>query len=59
MKLAALLLHGCELQKAIAALDRSGGQLRAALALAGKSPEIPDFDEDHLASETDQLALKP
>jgi len=59
LKLAALLLHGCDLQKAIAVLEHSGGQLRAALALTGKSPEIADFDDDHLASETDQLALKP
>ena len=60
LKLAALLLHGCDLKKAIAVLERSGGQLRTALALSGKVPTAaPDFGDDNLTSETDQLALKP
>jgi hypothetical protein len=31
-----LLLHGCDLNEATAVLDRTGGQLRRALALLGK-----------------------
>jgi len=37
VKLAVLLLHGCEPGAAAEILDRAGGQLRAALALIGKS----------------------
>jgi N-acetylmuramic acid 6-phosphate etherase len=36
VKLAVLLLHGCDLNKATSILDRAGGQLRAALAAIGK-----------------------
>lgn len=36
VKLAMLLLKGCDLQEAKALLDRAGGQLRAALALIGQ-----------------------
>jgi N-acetylmuramic acid 6-phosphate etherase len=36
VKLAVLLLHGCDLQKATSVLDRAGGQLRAALTAIGK-----------------------
>src|SRR5271166_1034201 len=36
VKLAVLLLHGCDLQKATSVLDRAGGQLRAALVAIGK-----------------------
>jgi len=39
LKLAVLLLHGCDLQEATGVLQRSGGQLRAALALIGKCVE--------------------
>jgi N-acetylmuramic acid 6-phosphate etherase len=37
VKLAVLLLHGCDLPEAVSALDRAGGQLRAALAAIGKA----------------------
>src|SRR5713101_7858482 len=37
VKLAVLLLHGCDLKEATSVLDRAGGQLRAALAAIGKS----------------------
>jgi N-acetylmuramic acid 6-phosphate etherase len=37
VKLAVLLLHGCDASGAMGILDRAGGQLRAALALIGKS----------------------
>jgi N-acetylmuramic acid 6-phosphate etherase len=36
IKVAVLLLHGCDLSEATAVLDRTGGQLRSALALLGK-----------------------
>jgi N-acetylmuramic acid 6-phosphate etherase len=36
VKLAVLLLHGCDLQKATSVLDRAEGQLRAALVAIGK-----------------------
>ena len=36
VKLAVLLLHGCDLNEATSVLDRAGGQLRAALAAIGK-----------------------
>jgi N-acetylmuramic acid 6-phosphate etherase len=46
VKLAVLLLHGCELNEATAVLDRAGGQLRAALADIGKpTPEPADFSD--------------
>ena len=46
VKLAVLLLHGCELNEATAVLDRAGGQLRAALADIGKPvPEPADFSD--------------
>jgi N-acetylmuramic acid 6-phosphate etherase len=41
IKLAVLLLHGCELQEATSILDRAGGQLRAALAAIGKPGPDP------------------
>lgn len=37
VKLAVLLLHGCDLNEASRALSRAGGQLRGALALVGQS----------------------
>jgi N-acetylmuramic acid 6-phosphate (MurNAc-6-P) etherase len=44
LKLAVLLLHGCELGAAREILARSGGQLRAALALLGKpAPDMTDL----------------
>ncbi len=39
LKLAVLLLHGCGLKEATGVLQRSGGRLRAALALIGKCVE--------------------
>ena len=42
LKVALLLLHGCDLGEAIGVLERSGGQLRAALALIGKPGPDPD-----------------
>jgi N-acetylmuramic acid 6-phosphate etherase len=41
VKLAVLLLHGCDLRDATDILDRAGGQLRAALAAIGKSGPDP------------------
>lgn len=41
LKVAVLLLHGCDPAEAIRILQRSGGQLRAALALIGKSAPVP------------------
>jgi N-acetylmuramic acid 6-phosphate etherase len=35
VKLAAMLLHGCDLNDARTLLDRAGGQLRSALGLIG------------------------
>jgi N-acetylmuramic acid 6-phosphate etherase len=37
VKLAVLMLHGCDLNEATMILERAGGQLRAALALVAKS----------------------
>ena len=46
VKLAVLLLHGCDLEDAISILDRAGGQLRAALAAIGKSgPDLADLKD--------------
>jgi len=36
VKLAVLLLHGCDLKEATSVLERAGGQLRAALAAIGR-----------------------
>jgi N-acetylmuramic acid 6-phosphate etherase len=36
VKLAVLLLQGCDLAQAEAALERAGGQLRSALGLMGE-----------------------
>ena len=45
VKLAVLLLHGCELHKAKDILTRAGGQLRAALALIGQpAPNVVDLN---------------
>jgi len=44
VKLAVLLLHGCDLNEATKVLERTGGQLRAALAEIGKpGPEPADL----------------
>ena len=46
VKIAVLLLHGCDLREATNVLDRAGGQLRAALATIGKrGPERADLSE--------------
>jgi N-acetylmuramic acid 6-phosphate etherase len=46
VKIAVLLLHGCEVKEATNLLDRAGGQLRAALAAIGKpAPEPADLSE--------------
>ena len=46
VKLAVLVLHGCDLKEATSILDRAGGQLRAALAAIGKSgPDPMDLDD--------------
>jgi N-acetylmuramic acid 6-phosphate etherase len=41
VKLAVLLLHGCDVKEATNVLDRAGGQLRAALATIGKPGPAP------------------
>lgn len=46
LKLAVLLLHGCDRAEATDVLQRSGGQLRAALACIGKpAPDAADLKE--------------
>ena len=46
VKLAVLLLHGCDLQAATSVLDHAGGQLRAALAAIGKpGPDPADLKD--------------
>jgi N-acetylmuramic acid 6-phosphate etherase len=46
VKLAVLLLHGCDLQEATRVLDHAGGQLRAALAAIGRpGPEPADLQD--------------
>jgi N-acetylmuramic acid 6-phosphate etherase len=46
VKLAVLLLHGCDVEEATDVLNRAGGQLRAALAAIGKpSPEPADLSD--------------
>src|SRR5690349_15205645 len=46
VKLAVLLLNGCDVKNAAAILDRAGGQLRAALAAIGKNgPDTVDLRE--------------
>jgi N-acetylmuramic acid 6-phosphate etherase len=42
LKVAVLLLHGCDLKQALRTLDRAGGQLRVALALIGRPPSEID-----------------
>jgi len=50
VKIALLLLHGCERSEAEAALDRAGGHLRVAMGLVSKScPDAPDLGELHHA----------
>ncbi|HEY1363648.1 MAG TPA: N-acetylmuramic acid 6-phosphate etherase [Xanthobacteraceae bacterium] len=69
LKIAALLLSGCSPEEAMDVLHRSGGQLRAALALIGKPGEAADLkeppqvaspaiDEDLAAEHSDDLPLK-
>ena len=46
LKLAVLILHGCNLDEATSVLHRAGGQLRAALASIGKrKPEPADLTD--------------
>jgi N-acetylmuramic acid 6-phosphate etherase len=46
VKLAVLLLHGCDVKEATDVLHRAGGQLRAALADIGKpAPEPADLSD--------------
>lgn len=46
VKLAVLLLHGCDVKQAADVLNRAGGQLRAALAHIGKpAPEAADLSD--------------
>jgi N-acetylmuramic acid 6-phosphate (MurNAc-6-P) etherase len=46
VKLAVLLLHGCDVKEATDVLHRAGGQLRAALADIGKpGPEPADLSD--------------
>jgi N-acetylmuramic acid 6-phosphate etherase len=46
VKLAVLLLHGCDFKEATSVLDRAGGQLRAALAAIGKpGPDPADLKD--------------
>jgi N-acetylmuramic acid 6-phosphate etherase len=54
VKLAVLLLHGCDLRDATNILDRAGGQLRAALAAIGKAGPDPRDLGDLTMSHSDQ-----
>ncbi len=46
VKLAVLLLHGCDLKEATSVLERAGGQLRAALGAIGKpGPDPADLKD--------------
>jgi N-acetylmuramic acid 6-phosphate (MurNAc-6-P) etherase len=46
VKIAVLLLHGCDVKEATDILDRAGGQLRVALADIGKpGPEPTDVSD--------------
>jgi len=46
LKLAVLLLHGCDVKRATDVLQRAGGQLRRALAIIGKpGPEPADLTD--------------
>jgi N-acetylmuramic acid 6-phosphate (MurNAc-6-P) etherase len=54
VKIALLLLHGCERREAETALDRAGGHLRVAMGLISKScPDAPDLGELHHAGTGD------
>jgi len=54
VKLAVLLLHGCDLRDATNILDRAGGQLRAALAAIGKAAPDPHDLGDLTMSHSEQ-----
>jgi N-acetylmuramic acid 6-phosphate etherase len=54
VKLAVLLLHGCDLGDATNILDRAGGQLRAALAAIGKAGPDPRDLSDLTMSHSEQ-----
>jgi N-acetylmuramic acid 6-phosphate etherase len=54
VKLAVLLLHGCDLRDATNILDRAGGQLRAALAAIGKGGPDPRDLGDLTMSHSEQ-----
>ena len=45
VKVAALVLKGCDIERATALLDRAGGQLRLALALAESGDDQHGNDE--------------
>jgi N-acetylmuramic acid 6-phosphate etherase len=50
LKLAVLLLHGCDVREATSVLDRASGQLRAALAALGKAaPDAGDLSSETIA----------
>jgi N-acetylmuramic acid 6-phosphate etherase len=55
VKLAVLLLHGCDLKEATSVLDRAGGQLRAALAAIGKSGPDPTDLKDLTHAEAPEM----
>ena len=56
VKLAVLLLHGCDLGDATNILDRAGGQLRAALAAIGKAGPDPRDLSDLTMSHSEQVS---
>jgi N-acetylmuramic acid 6-phosphate etherase len=58
VKLAVMLLHGCDLAEARALLERTRGQLRAALTLAGMNgPAAPDATSRAGKAPADKVAL--
>jgi N-acetylmuramic acid 6-phosphate etherase len=55
VKLAVLLLHGCDVDRATAVLDRAGGRLRTALEDIGRSPAEPPPEADDILSLAEEL----
>lgn len=59
VKLAALLLKGCDLREAEAALDRAGGQLRVAMAIVEGGSAHPLQPQDSVQSQDEPAAKEP
>jgi N-acetylmuramic acid 6-phosphate etherase len=55
VKLAVLLLHGCDVDRAIAVLERAGGRLRTALEDIGRPQAEPPPEADDILSLAEKL----